>query len=84
MLDPTAVLQIGAMPTSKVLRSFLQSVSPVQFLLGNGFKNIDPINAHSIPLIAIIDALVASIESCEKDEDWINSWLTQESNFSNL
>ena len=83
-LAPKAVLQIGAMPTSKILRSFLQSVSPVQFLLSNGFKNIDPINAHSIPLIATIDALVASIKSCEKDGDWINSWLTRESNFSKL
>ena len=81
-LRPTAVLQIGALPTSKVLRSFLQSVSPVQFLLGNGFKNIDPINAHSIPLIASVDALAASIEPYQKDEDWINSWLNQESNFS--
>ena len=82
MYKRQAVLQIGALPTSKVLRSFLQSVSPVQFLLGNGFKNIDPINAHSIPLIASVDALAASIEPYQKDEDWINSWLNQESNFS--
>ena len=83
-LSPTAVLQIGALPTSKVFRSFLQSVSPVQFLLGNGFKNIDPINVHSIPLISSVDALSASLESCQKDEDWLNLWLKEESNFSKL
>ena len=83
-LSPTAVLQIGTLPTSKVFRSFLQSVSPVQFLLCNGFKNIDPINAHSIPLISSVDALSASIEPCQKDEDWLNRWLKEESNFSKL
>lgn len=81
-LEPTAILQIGAMPTSKVLRTYLQSVSPVQFLLGNGFKNIDPLNAHSIPLIATIDALANSIEPCQKDDDWVRSWLEQETHAS--
>ena len=33
-------------------------------------------------MIASVDALAASIEPCQKDEDWINSWLNQESNFS--
>lgn len=81
-LEPTVILQIGAMPTSKVLRTYLQSVSPVQFLLGNGFKNIDPLNAHSIPLIATIDALANSIEPCQKDDDWVRSWLEQETHSS--
>ena len=37
-LAPTATLHIGTMPTSKVLRAYLKSVAPIQFLLGNGFK----------------------------------------------
>ena len=77
-IEPSAVLQIGALPTSKVLRAYLESASPVQFLLGNGFKNIDPLNAHSIPLIATIDALANAIEPCQKDEAWIDNWLGHE------
>lgn len=81
-VKPTATLQIGAMPTSKVLRSYLKSVSPIQFLLGNGFKNIDPLNAHSIPLIATIDALARSIEPCQKSDDWISKWHAHEADSS--
>lgn len=77
-LAPTATLHIGTMPTSKVLRAYLKSVAPIQFLLGNGFKNIDPLNAHSISLIASIDGLARSIEPCEKDDSWITKWNTQE------
>jgi 2-succinyl-5-enolpyruvyl-6-hydroxy-3-cyclohexene-1-carboxylate synthase len=81
-VKPTATLQIGAMPTSKVLRSYLKSVSLIQFLLGNGFKNIDPLNAHSIPLIATIDALARSIEPCQKSDDWISKWHSHEADSS--
>lgn len=81
-LQPTAILQIGALPTSKVFRAYLKSFSPVQFLLGNGFKNIDPINAHSIPLIATIDALSSAICPCQVDENWLNSWSNLECDYS--
>ena len=81
-LQPTVILQIGALPTSKTLRAYLKSVSPVQFLLGNGLKNIDPSNAHSIPLIATIDSLVSAVEPCQIDKNWLNAWLDLENDCS--
>mgnify|MGYP001156742083 FL=1 len=81
-LEPSAILQIGALPTSKALRNYLQTINPVQFLLGNTFKNVDSIHAHSIPLIATIDSLATSIEPCDRDNQWIHIWREYEINSS--
>lgn len=81
-LEPTAILQIGALPTSKVLRAYLKSVSPVHFLLGNGFNNIDPNNSHAIPLISSLDTLAKAFDPCITDDDWVNAWNTIEDTFA--
>ncbi len=74
-LEPTAVLQIGDLPTSKTLRSWLKGVKPSQFILGDGFSNKDPLDNYTIPLYGTISSLDDALETKNTDEDWLAQWL---------
>ncbi len=77
-LKPTALLQIGELPTSKVLRSWLKVVKPTQFTLGNGCSNKDPLNNYTIPILGTINALDKALEAKIVDTEWISKWSNAE------
>lgn len=49
-LMPDQVLQLGALPTSKVLRQWLESVDPVRWIVGPAGRNLDPLHGAAVPL----------------------------------
>lgn len=49
-LMPEMVIQIGAFPTSKTLRSWLSEISPSSWVIETAGENIDPLHQKTIPL----------------------------------
>lgn len=77
-LRPTAVLQIGPLPTSKVLRRWLSDSDAVVFLLNDRPINTDPLHRIATPLIGSAHVLAEQIGHLRTDPDWIGHWLGQE------
>ena len=75
-LAPTAVLQIGTLPTSKVLRNWLANLEAVTFLLPGRPVNIDPL--HRVATVLQGDAIKLSqvVSSQTADPDWQSRWQT--------
>lgn len=79
-LQPSAVLQVGALPTSKHLRQWLKDAQAVHFILGNGMDNKDPLNASSVPFTGTLNSLSAQLSPCQADGDWLEAWSKTEDN----
>lgn len=73
-LQPKAVLQVGALPTSKDLRKWLKGAEAFHFILGNGLENKDPLNALSVPLRGTLDSLAFQLKSSTPDGNWLSAW----------
>jgi len=73
-LAPDAVLQIGSLPTSKVLRAWLERVDPVSFLLVDRPGNTDPLHRVGTPLNGTAHLLAETLGRQSVDEAWGNRW----------
>lgn len=73
-LAPTAILQIGALPTSKVLRGWLGSQDAVSFLLTDRPVNTDPLHRVATPLFGQVSVLAEAMHPLKADSDWMDSW----------
>ena len=73
-LEPSCVLQIGSLPTSKVLRAWLARIDPVSFLLTRLGDNNDPLHRTAIPLYGGAQELNRSVPDREGDSTWLEVW----------
>lgn len=73
-LAPTAILQIGALPTSKVLRGWLGSQDAVSFLLTDRPVNTDPLHRVATPLFGQAHVLAEAMHHLKTDSAWTDSW----------
>jgi 2-succinyl-5-enolpyruvyl-6-hydroxy-3-cyclohexene-1-carboxylate synthase len=64
-LAPTIVLQIGEMPTSKQLRTWLAATQPLQWVIDPSRRNLDPLHGKTTHLPCAIEQLAAELE-----QDW--------------
>ena len=71
---PTAILQIGALPTSKVLRAWLADLDAVSFLLSDRPVNIDPLHRVASVLRGEAHTLAELLPHQRVDADWILGW----------
>ncbi|MCT7963897.1 2-succinyl-5-enolpyruvyl-6-hydroxy-3-cyclohexene-1-carboxylic-acid synthase [Laspinema sp. D1] len=58
---PEMAIQIGELPTSKTLRSWLETTQPLTFLVTDSDRNLDPLHGRTIPLRMAIATLAASL-----------------------
>ncbi|MCT7994437.1 2-succinyl-5-enolpyruvyl-6-hydroxy-3-cyclohexene-1-carboxylic-acid synthase [Laspinema olomoucense] len=79
-LTPEMAIQIGELPTSKTLRSWLETTQPLTFLVTESDRNLDPLHGHTIPLRMAIDSLAASLNPIPPNpsptlylQQWCNS-----------
>jgi len=83
-LDPSleskvsAVLQLGALPTSKVLRAWLADLDAVSFLLSAGPQNVDPLHRVATVLRGTVNTLLDCLPLATVDANWIEQWLAAE------
>ncbi len=78
-LEPTAVLQIGILPTSKLLRQWLEALPASSFLLTPRGNNTDPLHRIATPLYGNAVALAESLPQQKTSADWLKKWQTAES-----
>jgi 2-succinyl-5-enolpyruvyl-6-hydroxy-3-cyclohexene-1-carboxylate synthase len=75
---PTAVLQIGPLPTSKVLRTWLSEIETVSFLLSDRPTNTDPLHRVATPLHGEAHVLAEVLTHQTVDPTWIQAWVDLE------
>ena len=61
---PTLVIQIGLLPTSKVLRAWLAQTQPLQWTVDPGEPNFDPLHGKTTHLRLNIQTLVSHLGCC--------------------
>ena len=81
--DAKAILQIGSLPTSKVLRSWLKSIKSFHFIISNDSYNKDSLNNFSIHLNCSLSSLSNSLDTYSHNKNWINIWTNAERSASN-
>jgi 2-succinyl-5-enolpyruvyl-6-hydroxy-3-cyclohexene-1-carboxylate synthase len=77
-LFPTAILQIGSLPTSKVLRAWLSSLDAVSFLLTPRSINTDPLHRIATPLYGDVKSLTEHLQHQRVQASWGKLWLENE------
>ena len=82
-LVPTAILQIGNLPTSKVLRAWLSSIDAVSFLITQRPINTDPLHNIATPVYGDTPILAEFLEEQQVDIDWGKQWSLIEQETSN-
>ncbi len=75
---PTAILQIGPLPTSKVLRSWLAGLDAVSFLLSDRPLNTDPLHRIATVLRGEAHTLAELLPHQQVDANWILDWASVE------
>ncbi|MFP4157145.1 MAG: 2-succinyl-5-enolpyruvyl-6-hydroxy-3-cyclohexene-1-carboxylic-acid synthase, partial [Opitutales bacterium] len=73
-LRPTAVLQIGILPTSKVLRNWLGTQHTSTFLLTRSGENTDPLHRIATPLLGDALALAELLPQQTIAPEWGSRW----------
>jgi 2-succinyl-5-enolpyruvyl-6-hydroxy-3-cyclohexene-1-carboxylate synthase len=79
-LLPTAILQIGPLPTSKVLRAWLSDLDAVSFLLSDRPVNTDPLHRIATPLLGEAHILAEVLPHQQSDLKWLQGWIDMETN----
>ncbi len=79
LLKPTAILQIGSLPTSKVLRSWLGSLDTVSFLCSIRPINTDPLHRIATPIYSDAHTLAEQLRHQKVDAAWVQTWAKVES-----
>ncbi len=83
VLTPEIVIQIGELPTSKVLRSWLANLNCPRYIITNSQENFDPLHAHSYHLRSSLGAWVKTLLDSLADtpktqalesRSYVNSW----------
>ncbi|MDG2990719.1 2-succinyl-5-enolpyruvyl-6-hydroxy-3-cyclohexene-1-carboxylic-acid synthase [Candidatus Synechococcus calcipolaris G9] len=79
-LAPTAVIQLGELPTSKPLRAWLSEFQPQRWIIDPYGDNYDPLHGPSIPLQTGVEALLRLDSVTLEDQpagwsDYLEDWL---------
>jgi len=77
-LTPDMVIQIGAFPTSKTLRSWFDQISPQSWLINDRGENLDPLHQKTIPLQITISNLCPLPTSLPALSAYQKQWLSLE------
>ena len=78
-LTPTAILQIGNLPTSKVLRAWLAKIDAATFLLPGRPINIDPLHRAATILQGDALNLAHTLSPQAADPNWQTRWQSAQS-----
>ena len=73
--SPAAILQIGQLPTSKVLRAWLEQTDSVSFLLTDRPVNTDPLHRIATPLYGEVQVLAKALHQQTVDGAWTHAWV---------
>ena len=63
---PEQVIQLGALPTSKVLRQWLEQVDPIRWVVTHTDQNQDPLHGAAIHLSLSLPELVIALQPIQR------------------
>jgi 2-succinyl-5-enolpyruvyl-6-hydroxy-3-cyclohexene-1-carboxylate synthase len=85
-LTPKMVIQIGELPTSKELRTWLDQTQPQRWIIDPSHHNLDPLHGKTTHLRTTIEQLVTTLSPLEPGElggnptsPYLNQWCELES-----
>ena len=79
-LTPEMVIQIGAFPTSKTLRSWLSEISPLSWIIETAGENVDPLHQKTIPLHLTLSDIFQINATFPPLSNYQQKWLSLEAN----
>ncbi|MBZ8182836.1 2-succinyl-5-enolpyruvyl-6-hydroxy-3-cyclohexene-1-carboxylic-acid synthase [Oscillatoria salina] len=81
-LSPEIVIQIGELPTSKTLRSWLENTQAYRFIIDSSSENLDPIHGKTTHLYLDVSQLQPIIDFRQtnviKPENYLKTWYNAE------
>ncbi|MGL5083517.1 MAG: 2-succinyl-5-enolpyruvyl-6-hydroxy-3-cyclohexene-1-carboxylic-acid synthase [Microcoleaceae cyanobacterium] len=84
-LSPQVVIQVGELPTSKLLRTWLEETAVETFILDSTYQNLDPLHRPTLHLRISIEQLLEVLLSENfltsdpaKPSTYLNQWLNVE------
>ena len=79
-LTPDVVIRIGEMPTSKILRQFLEQVQPETWIIDECDRSIDMLHGKTRTILATIETIAHALQptSDATDFTYCNHWITAE------
>jgi 2-succinyl-5-enolpyruvyl-6-hydroxy-3-cyclohexene-1-carboxylate synthase len=77
-LKPTVILQVGALPTSKVLRKWLGELDAISFLLSDRPINTDPLHRVATFMHGSAHTLAEQVPHEKVDPQWTAQWMQLE------
>ncbi len=78
VLAPEMVIQIGAMPTSPVLRNWLKKTQPRRWVIDPSDRNLDPLHGRTTHLRITPQQLVKQIGAPQISPAYLKMWCTLE------
>jgi 2-succinyl-5-enolpyruvyl-6-hydroxy-3-cyclohexene-1-carboxylate synthase len=78
-LTPDFVIRVGEMPTSKTLRQWLEQVQPLQWVIDEGDRNLDPLHGKTIHWRRSLQSFAASLPAQHSlDLAYLEQWCEAE------
>jgi 2-succinyl-5-enolpyruvyl-6-hydroxy-3-cyclohexene-1-carboxylate synthase len=68
-LRPEVVIRIGAMPTSKLLREWLDRTQPRQWVIDPTARSLDPLHGRTVPVGLPIGSFAAAVAAAAEPAD---------------
>ncbi len=84
-LAPETIIQVGSLPTSKLLRNWLETYKVITYQVDPSDDNRDPLNRPVTPIRLSIEGWVAQLEPVVRKTEyaWARIWQSLESQFQN-
>ncbi|MBW4513932.1 MAG: 2-succinyl-5-enolpyruvyl-6-hydroxy-3-cyclohexene-1-carboxylic-acid synthase [Timaviella obliquedivisa GSE-PSE-MK23-08B] len=74
-LAPDFVVRVGEMPTSKTLRHWLEQVQPLQWVVDEGDRNLDPLHGKTLHLRRSLPSFAANLPAQPSaDLAYLEAW----------
>ncbi|MEA5470749.1 2-succinyl-5-enolpyruvyl-6-hydroxy-3-cyclohexene-1-carboxylic-acid synthase [Spirulina sp. 06S082] len=77
-LTPEIVIQIGELPTSKILRSWLQNTQPQRWIVDPREENLDPLHGKTLHLRTAIEQLTLPKTAARSPSPYLKQWQAKE------
>ena len=79
-LEPDVIIQVGELPTSKQLRSWLSKLQVIRYIITRSNENFDPLHSNSIHLRTSLSAFINSVENNNnRESNYLKTWCERES-----
>ncbi|HYX13425.1 MAG TPA: 2-succinyl-5-enolpyruvyl-6-hydroxy-3-cyclohexene-1-carboxylic-acid synthase [Nostoc sp.] len=77
-LTPEMVIQVGEMPTSKELRTWIDATQPRRWIIDKSNQNLDPLHGRTTHLRISVEDIKAEERNLSLSSDYLQEWCNAE------